>query len=282
MRRPTECRPLCERIISLDLGSGLGRLTDSDRWDTYWRELVSELPVEVTHRSGLQASAILDVFDQVLAADPPQRVLEVGGAPGGFLAYLHRTTGCECSILDFSPHGCELARENFRLLGIPLAIHEDDVLTATGLPRFDLVFSLGLIEHFTRLSEIVEAHRKLVSEGGKLMLGVPNFRGVNGWMASRIDPSRVADQNLDSEEVGAWESFEQEFNLERLFLGYVGGFEPGVFAVARERPRTRYIPLWLIANGLSVAMRRHFAALRKFNHSSISGYLMGAWRVHSS
>jgi SAM-dependent methyltransferase len=254
-------------------------LTDSTDWDAYWRADIRDLPVELTHRSGLQVSAILDVFDGVLAGAKPQRVLEVGGSPGRYLAYLHRSTGCKCSILDLSPHGCELARENFRLLDIPLSTYEGDILTVADLPRFDLVYSLGLVEHFTDLDRVVKAHQDLVSDGGRLILGVPNFGGVNGWMARRIDPSRIAGQNIESESIDVWERFEDRLGLERIFLGYVGGFEPGVFAVARERPRN--VPLWLIANALSLTIGR-LSSLRRFNHRSFSGYLMGAWRVNRS
>jgi SAM-dependent methyltransferase len=257
-------------------------LTDSDEWDDYWRAAVRELPVEITRDRawGLQTCAILDVFDRWLADTPPRRVLEVGGSPGRFLAYLHRTTGCECSILDFSPHGCELARENFRLLDIPLTTYEIDVFEANDLPAFDLVYSLGLIEHFDDLTQIVEAHRRLVADEGKLILGAPNFRGFNGWMAQRIDPSRLRGQNLESEDISSWKNFESLLDLERLFLGYVGGFEPGVFATVREPPRSR--TLWLVARALSLTLSYRFASLRRLNHPAFSGYLMGAWRVPST
>src|SRR5229473_317542 len=105
-----------------------GRLTDEAHWDEYWEHQIRQLPVEITHTSvGFQANAILDVFDAWLPSHPGAKVLEVGGSPGQYLVYVHRQTGCECSVLDFSPVGCGLARKNFSMLDIPVAVHEHDM-----------------------------------------------------------------------------------------------------------------------------------------------------------
>jgi SAM-dependent methyltransferase len=261
-----------------------GKLPDAAQWDSYWEEQVRRLPVEVRRGGGsLQTDAILDVFDRFLPEGAGGDVLEVGGCPCGYLTYIHRRTGCRCTILDYSPHGCSLARENFAQLRIPLVIHERDVFDQIlDIGTFDLVYSLGLIEHFSDVPAVVAAQARLVRPGGLLLLGVPNFRGVNGWIASRLAPRRFATHNLEAMRLETWDDFEHALGLERLFRGPIGGFEPGVFAHVEEPLPARAQPLKLVSTLLARGLGSHFAGLRRFNHPVLSGYLIGGWRLPSA
>jgi SAM-dependent methyltransferase len=253
-----------------------GDLASSADWDRYWKKAVANLPVIADRKNlSLQAQAILDVVDEYVVPAKPASVLEVGGAPGGYLAYIHRQTGCRCTIIDYSAHGCALARENFKLLGIPADVRHQDIFDEQ-LPEFDVVYSLGLIEHFDDPTELVRAHLAALRPGGTLLIGAPNFRGINGWFASRLDPSRLDTQNLDIESLAAWTGFEKELRLERMFLDYVGGFEPGVFAHFHD-VRARHVPLAITARLLDLALGRRFRGLRRFNNPAISGYMIGVW-----
>ncbi len=253
------------------------RFTDERYWDGYWEG--TDLPREMRREPhALQANALLDVFDRTLSRDPARSVLEVGGAPGQYLAYLHRTFGYRCSVLDFSAEGCALARRNYELLGIPLDVHHADLFAGLDIGRFDVVYSLGLIEHFTDLTGVIEAHARLVAPGGTLIVGAPNIVGVNRWFMSRLGPERLAVHNPDILEIERWDAFERELGLERRFREYVGGFEPGVFAILEEKS-ARTMPLWAVALGLQKTVGRHLPGLRRFNPPWLSGYLIGAYTV---
>ena len=80
-------------------------LTDAEYWDRYWSQL--QLPAEVRRAADSPyLNAILDVFDAHVPSGANVRTLEVGGAPGQYLAYLHRTDGHRVACLDYSPLGC--------------------------------------------------------------------------------------------------------------------------------------------------------------------------------
>ena len=122
---------------------------------------------------------------------------EIGGAPGQYLAYVHRSLGYRVTCVDFSATGCAKTVENFRLLGIPGDVIQADITTdAADLPAFDVVYSLGLIEHFADRRQIVENHARLVRPGGYLVLGVPNFRGLTGWFMRTLAPSTYATHEI--------------------------------------------------------------------------------------
>ena len=164
-------------------------LTDAAYWDRYWDRVA--LPKE--HRRTRRAyylNAILDVFDRFMPRDASLTAAEVGGAPGQYLAYMHRSLGYRVTCIDYSAIGCQKTIENFHLLDIPgEVIHADLMAEGTNLPTFDVVYSLGLIEHFVDRMPIVERHVRLVRPGGLLVLGVPNFRGLTGWFLRTLAPS---------------------------------------------------------------------------------------------
>jgi hypothetical protein len=76
----------------------------------------------------------------------------------------------------------------------------------------------------------------------------------------------------------SWAAFEGDLGLERRFLGFVGGFEPSVFAVLEPDGHYR-TALYKVARVLVRTVGTHLPALRRVNHSNLSGYLMGVWRV---
>jgi SAM-dependent methyltransferase len=254
-----------------------GALTDRGDWDAYWAG--AQLPVEVKRHQSLFTDAILDVFDEWLTGGPVQSALEIGGAPGGYLVYLHRRFGCDITILDFSPHGCDLARRNFALLNINGVVHQGDLFDEHDrLPRYDVVYSLGLIEHFNDLTPVVEAHARYVKPGGILIVGCPNFRGINNVVAKRLSPSILEDVELRAMDIRNW-TFDAELGLERLFAGYIGGFEPSIFWRC-ESSRIADRVLWQGVRMLGRLANTHaFSMMRKLNGSGWSGYLVGVYRV---
>ena len=122
-------------------------LTTPEHWDEYWDHV--PLPVAVTPGETSSTTAILQVIDRFASSPSRLSVLEVGGAPGGYLVHLWRKFGHDVCVLDNSPAGIELSRRNFALLGVPGRVLERDLFAPDDPDlKFDLVFSLGLIEHF--------------------------------------------------------------------------------------------------------------------------------------
>jgi len=254
----------------------------SDSWDDYWRNL--RLPVEVGKGDSLYIDAITDVFDRYLGGNRSLSVLEIGGAPGQYAAYVWRRFGHKVAVLDNSAIGCTKARENFELLGISAPVYEADMFAQTAR-LFDVVYSLGVIEHVATRKDLVTmiaGHLNHLRPGGLLIVGCPNFRGLNRLFARRLSPSSLAIHNLDVMAATAWDEFEQAFGLERFFRDYVGGFEPSMFW-RRERDRFRDRALW---RGLHLSARvlgsRKLWVLRKINSRAWSGYLLGVYRSPSS
>jgi SAM-dependent methyltransferase len=254
-------------------------LTDTDFWDEYWSKV--SLPVEVRHGQTLYLDEILNVFDRFLPHTEGASVLEIGGAPGQYVAYVCQGTGADPHVLDVSPIGCHMTSENFRLLGISGAVHLGDMFDDTlslSLPKFDIVFSLGLMEHFSDLEGVVERHLRLLKPGGILMLGCPNFLGVNGIFLRRMMPDLYSVHNMVNMDLRRWRRFEKKFGLIPAFRGYVGGFEPRLFARTEHMTSRSHQTVARASRYLARTLnKKPLAFQRKFNSRYWSGYVLGVY-----
>ncbi len=265
-----------------------GALTDPTYWDDYWRDL--ELPADVTPGVHTAIDPILEVIDRFVASDSPLSVLEIGGAPGRFLAHIWRRFGHRVCLLDSSPVGIEVARRNFNLLGVPGEVIGGDFLVSYGAaPQFDVVLSLGLIEHFGDAQSAVAAHLRYLSPGGTLIVGCPNYQGVNLALARRFSPSSLRGHNVDATRIDVWQRFERELGLEVRFRGYIGGFQPAMFgrcdrtsAVHRAVGRA----FALAGRGMDRLNRRTggrvSTLMNRWNSPRWSHYVLGVYRKGSS
>jgi SAM-dependent methyltransferase len=253
--------------------------TDASYWDSYWERVT--VPREHVRRPGAHyINAILDVFDRHLPRDPSLRAVEVGGAPGQYLAYLHRSRGYHVTCIDFSAAGCRKTVENFRLLGIPGDVIQADVTAdLDSIPTFDVVYSLGLIEHFADRVPIVGQHVRLVRPDGYLVLGVPNFRGLTGWFMRTLQPGVYETHEIAAMDLSRWDAFETAFDLTVVWKGYLGGFEPNIFARRRESRRLGTVVPYATARALNAGLSERFGFLRRFNGPRLSGYAMAVYRV---
>lgn len=254
------------------------RYTDPDWWDEYWRGL--ELPTEVAKSDNLLVRAITDVFDEYLPAGADRSAIEIGGSSGRYLVYLYRRFGYRITVLENSRVGCEAGERNFALLGVPGEVVYGDMLDGgLEVPRADVVYSLGLIEHFDDPGAVARAHLRLVKPGGTLVVGAPNLRGINRWLFGRLSPSIFATHHAGSADPRSWEPFERDEGLQRVFLSHIGGFEPLLFW-RLESGRKRD---WLIAISLKQLSRllshRAFRFLRQFNSPFWSAYVIAVYRA---
>jgi len=253
---------------------------DEAFWDTYWQTLA--LPREVRKGQAAITDVITGLFDECLPPGAGRTAVEIGGAPGAYAVYLHRALGYDVHVLDRSTVGCEKARENFRLLGIQGKVFEGDVFTArTDPPRFDVVYSLGLIEHFEDLTEGIRAHVRFVEPGGPLLVGAPNFGGIYHPLFRRLAPAALSTVRLETMDITGWDAFEHSLGLERVFRGYLGGFEPRQVSVRETRRLSDRALLGGLHRLRYLTESRVGRRLRGVNGRAFSAYLLGVYRVPS-
>jgi 2-polyprenyl-3-methyl-5-hydroxy-6-metoxy-1,4-benzoquinol methylase len=169
--------------------------------------------------------------------------------------------------LDYSKIGNEQTIKNMNAAGIPIKVYERDLFSENfnkDMQLFDIVYSLGFVEHFEELNIVVKKHTELLKPGGILLLGVPNLGGIYSFLLKKTAPQHLAIHNLHSMKINNWKKFENELNLIPLFKGYIGGFEPRVMQKIEKNNLTNRF-LNFIVRRLILIFSFQLNFLKKFN-----------------
>lgn len=119
--------------------------------------------------------------------------------------------GADSWGIDYSEVGVRATREALARWKVEATVVQGDVFDVERLPRdhFDLVYSLGLLEHFTDSATLVRRFVELAKPGGTVLTSVPNLAGVWGSLQQRLD-KRIYDahrvftpRQLDDEHTAA-------------------------------------------------------------------------------
>lgn len=160
-------------FVVLDRFVFRGPSEERTNWEEYYRR-----PFPASRWSRGIMSRMLRAL---IAAHAPSRrplsVLELGGGNSCFLDGLMRDFDlAHYVILDNSPEGMRLARERFGpAYGDRVDYISDDVFAAEPERTFDLVFSVGLIEHFDdrMMQRLIGLHRRWAAPDGLILIAVP-------------------------------------------------------------------------------------------------------------
>lgn len=156
-------------------------LADAGYWDQHWAHRRPPF-----HR--------LNYYDQRMHrmfapwCRPGMRAVEVGCGGSRWIRYFEQTWNAEIWGIDYSKQGLAQTRS----MALHPATRErllfGDFFADHGLPQdhFDLVFSLGFIEHFTDTGSVIQRLQRLVRPGGVVLTMIPNFKGLYGWAQQRV------------------------------------------------------------------------------------------------
>lgn len=113
-----------------------------------------------------------------------KKLLELGCGGSRLLPYFEKQFGFEAYGIDYSEHGCELAREMCRANGVPPRVICTDLFDSRADLRgaFDVVFSGGVLEHFTNTEYCLTIFASFLKPGGVLITTIPNMGGLTGFM----------------------------------------------------------------------------------------------------
>ncbi len=252
-------------------------LTGKEYWDSRWGRV--KLPVEVQEENAQRViKEILDKIRNVLPKQKNISLLEIGGAPGPWLAYFRKKYQYNVAAIDFSDIGCEKIRENFVLLDLPVNIYNKNLLTdnLSDLPRFDIVCSFGFIEHFIDLNVVIQKHVELLKDNGLLLLGVPNFSGISHWVLKKTSPGIFSTHNIQAMDIDNWRIIEENYGLKPLFKGYIGGFD--LRHCRRCANRTLLNRLIRLFFKLFTRLADRIGFLKRYNSRYWSPYLFAVYK----
>lgn len=149
---------------------------DSSNFDANWKNTSESKYLhwtkgEVTNQIQLAFRNHWLTFQGLLSkkSGGKRRVLEVGCGRGSLSAYFS-DAGWDCTLLDISSTAIDLAKNAFAENNLKARFDVGDCLN---LPyedgSFDLVFSIGLLEHFQDVSSVIEEQKRILADSGMLI-----------------------------------------------------------------------------------------------------------------
>jgi 2-polyprenyl-3-methyl-5-hydroxy-6-metoxy-1,4-benzoquinol methylase len=156
----------------------------------YWDEVLSQAKLpRIIDDNIYNYRVTIDFIHPVLKELPQAHLLEIGAGSSAWLPYFHKKYNLSVSGLDYSEIGCKLLEENLKLLHVPFGdIIHDDIFKWNSDKKYDIIFSYGVIEHFSQPEEILKICFDHLNPGGKIITLVPNLQGIVGFITKTILP----------------------------------------------------------------------------------------------
>lgn len=189
----------------------------------------------------LRDRRLLGLFERYGSLGVGSHVLEVGCGRSPWLPYLVKRWGCSVAGIDIEPFAAELARANLLGAGANGQIYCRDAFALEEnrdiLGKFDLVYSMGVIEHFDDAVERLAVLARFLKPGGRILTTVPNMRGVN-WLVQRFADVEILEMHViyDPERLAR---VHESAGFESIEKGYVGFYDGFLTSAGRRAGRIK-------------------------------------------
>lgn len=156
----------------------------NERSEARYNHWVSGLP---SNQIQLAFRQHWELFSEIMHGARSGRCLEVGCGRGSISSYF-ADNGFDCVLLDSSKSVLETAKSIFQHNGHQATfVHGDALCLPFHQGSFDVVVSIGLLEHFENVSAVISEQVRVLRPGG-LFLGyvvperVDNIQRYFGWI----------------------------------------------------------------------------------------------------
>lgn len=211
-------------------------ITEKSFWENYWGDI--KLPVRVNLEFKNDRVITEVIQKNIPLGDETKRALEIGCAPGKWMLFLYEKLNYSIDGFEYLDIAAQKTRENFQTCKVPsnrFQVITADFLTQIPTSSYDLVLSLGFIEHFENYEDIFHKHISYTKKGGYIVIGFPNFRGLNYQIQRLIDfisgSQIIANHNISMMRKEIVHQMVLHSKCKEVFIDYIGGFEPGLFNV---------------------------------------------------
>lgn len=190
----------------------------------YWEKYYAGAKRQKKHI--LEVCSYYETFWKQLVGDQYEgkEIIEIGGFPGRFLAYLASQYNVRPTCLDYNSN-VDVVRENFKVMEVAeYTVLQQDFTTFKPVQTYDFIISLGFVEHFKDFDKILDLHLVYAKPGSRLMVVIPNKRYFRKWYGLVCDYNNLRVHNLKCMNLKVFKAFAKRKNLKILNLQYYGGF----------------------------------------------------------
>jgi SAM-dependent methyltransferase len=212
------------------------RLTTPEYWEANYTGGADAAPLQIEGFRNFASRKIIERVEKLPLTG--SRVLEVGAGNSAVLTFLARQYGSRAQFvgLDYSPNGCEMlarraAREKVSVDVIQQDLfHPDSALVGS----FDVIYSLGVVEHFKDVSIALGAKKRLLSAMGRMLTVIPNMAGALGKLTQRFNRG-VYDVHVPHD-LSSFLAGHRQAGLEVVSSGYICSTNFGILSSCFTTP----------------------------------------------
>jgi len=209
-------------------------ITDKAFWEKYWGDIKLPQKVDYGFKNDRVIAKTIERF--IPNGDGKQKSLEIGCAPGKWMLFLYEKLNYTTHGLEYIDIASKKTVENLTLCGVPqdrFNVIRADFLKEEAISKYDLVLSLGFIEHFDNYSDIFDKHLAHTKKDGYVVIGFPNFRGINYYIqlfVDKVSGSKIIENhNISMMDRILMQNMINNAQKDILFIDYIGGFESALF-----------------------------------------------------
>ncbi|MDR1121981.1 MAG: class I SAM-dependent methyltransferase [Dysgonamonadaceae bacterium] len=193
-------------------------LVKQELWDDSYKDYNTELEIN-------QSNPLVEWIETASSFRKGGNSLEIGVFPGIYTAVFGKL-GHEINGIDLTARVTEL-NQVFRSKGMNVGeFLQKDFFEFKPDKKYDIVFSLGFIEHFTDYKSVIAKHCELVGDNGIILIAVPNFRGKLQYLLHKmVDKENLNKHNLRSMNPKDWENTLVRNGFDIIKQGYIGSFD---------------------------------------------------------
>ncbi len=248
-------------------------LTKKQYWDAFWNKIEIPKKVDLSFPNDFYITRILNRY---LTKNETKIAFEVGCAPGKWLIYLAENFGYRVEGCEYLESASKKTNDNLEMCSISnFHIYTSDFLDFNPDKKYDVVLSLGFVEHFSDTDSLCKKHVDILKPGGILIIGIPKFTGINQLIAKFLDNFNeikiIQEHNLGIMNLNYFNDLGDKIKCKKLFVNTIGGFEPALFDISNA-------PLWfwLCFQLINIFLNNIF--FRKLNLGFYSGYIMAVYK----
>jgi 2-polyprenyl-3-methyl-5-hydroxy-6-metoxy-1,4-benzoquinol methylase len=205
------------------------KLTDKEYWDKNYQgsSKLNYLP----NYDSLDLQINLELLKIISSYSKGKNILEIGAGDSDFLIYLaSENKNKNYTGMDYSAIGCENLIQRSKNLSLDIDVISEDFFTkeSTHFDQFSMVYSLGVVEHFDDLANVLNNTKRYCNSEGYHFASIPNMSGIYGFITKLIDKKTYEIHNphdLDSFIEG-----HEKANMEVVLADYYGYFSAGLLA----------------------------------------------------
>lgn len=204
-------------------------LAEKEHWDAVYSKAETEIKPG-WKPSSYELLCLENMLLKGIDRFNPESILEIGCGNSVWLPYLAKKRNLRVFGLDYSEEGCELARKRLAAENVDGTVFCGDLfkMDIEGIGQFDFVYSMGVVEHFPNLGNVLSRLLKFVKPGGVLLTEVPNLYSLHGVMTFLYQPELFRKHRI-LKRLDLLSAYNKA-GLSETECGYVGIFSLGIVA----------------------------------------------------